>query len=97
MLRRFRALVAALAPVAATTSPVLADDVSANCTSSGGIFSTSGYARGWQDHWHDGLLWQVFYDNVMRWKTHSWGFETGIETGEVYGGWLSAASARCII
>lgn len=32
MLRRIGTLVAALALVAATTSPVLADDVSANCT-----------------------------------------------------------------
>lgn len=97
MLRHFGTGIVALALVAATASPVLADDVSANCTAQGGVFSTSGYARGWQEHWHDGQLWQVSYDNVMRWKSHTWGFEVGIETGEVLGGWLTSASARCLI
>lgn len=74
----------------------VAANVSANCTTSGGIFSTYGHADNWQDHVHDGILWHTWYTG-RQFKSHSWGMEYGLETGTVNGPNLSGAGANCLI
>jgi len=80
--------------LAALPTMALAVNVSANCGAGGGSFRTEGTADNWQDHWHDGAGWHFYYYG-RQFKVKSWGFETGLETGEVYGPYV-AAGARCI-
>jgi len=74
----------------------LAANVSANCTSSGGSFSTYGTANGWQHHYHGQSFWQTTYEG-RQYRSHTWGWAIGWQGGEVYGSSLSSPGARCLI
>lgn len=79
-------------PSLALAAPV---SVSANCGSGGGTFQTYGTADNWQDHVHDATLWHTWYYG-RQYKSHSWGFETGWESGTVDGPNLASPGATCI-
>jgi hypothetical protein len=96
MRRRLSGLLVVAILVLAVPAQALAADVSANGTSSGGYFSTKGTAFNWQHHYHDAGFWETYYSGTQ-YKSHSWGFETGVEYGEVYGQNLTGPGAYCLI
>lgn len=73
----------------------LAVNVSANCTSSGGYFSTYGTADQWQDHYY-GHAFELFRYAGRQYRSKGWGYVYGWQGGEVYGTRL-VAGARCLI
>ena len=93
MRRLLRSLVISTVLLAAVPTMALAVNVSANC-GGGGNFRTEGTADNWQDHYHDGAGWHFYYYG-RQFVVKSWGYEEGIETGQVYGPYV-AAGARCI-
>lgn len=95
MKRRLIGLVMAAILLLTLPTLALAANVSANCGSAGGSFSTYGTADNWQDHGHDGVIWHTWYYGRQS-KTHGWGYEVGYETGTVNGPNLFNAGARCI-
>lgn len=94
MRRLLCSLVMSTVLLAGLPTMALAVNVSANCGAAGGNFRTHGTADNWQDHFHDGAGWHFYYYG-RQFVVKSWGFETGLETGQVYGPNV-AAGAYCI-